>query len=219
VESGRQLLLKLAESPRSFDLILTDVAMPDVNGLEVLGYVRSQPALAALPVIMMSAHENAGTGVLECCVLHPAWAPRFFGGHSPVCSVSPSPFVSAVFECIQRGAEDYLLKPVTQKEIKQIWQHVWRRRNTLHRTDDGPHDRLAVPPEAEEKANTATAGSKGEDDSTEMYTAAEMKAHCQRQIARYTRILHVIDTHPHLFPAAAEPNAQDVAAAAKAATE
>ena len=78
---------------------------------------------------------------------------------------------------------------------------------------------MAVPPEAEEKANTATAGSKGEDDSTEMYTAAEMKAHCQRQIARYTRILHVIDTHPHLFPAAAEPNAQDVAAAAKAATE
>jgi len=36
--------------------------MPDVNGLEVLRYVRSQPALHALPVIMMSAHENAGTG-------------------------------------------------------------------------------------------------------------------------------------------------------------
>jgi len=225
VESGRQLLLKLAESPRSFDLILTDVAMPDVNGLEVLGYVRSQPALAALPVIMMSAHENAGTGVLLgappwWCEIHPAWRPVSCGAtHPSVLSHPPPSFVSAVFECIQRGAEDYLLKPVTQKEIKQIWQHVWRRRNTLHRSDDGPHDRLAVPPEAEEKANTATAGSKGEDDSTEMYTAAEMKAHCQRQIARYTRILHVIDTHPHLFPAAAEPHAQDVAAAAKAATD
>ena len=67
MESGRQLLLKLAESPGSFHLILTDVAMPDVNGLEVLRYVRSQPALQALPVIMMSAHENAGTGTCGLC--------------------------------------------------------------------------------------------------------------------------------------------------------
>ena len=62
VESGRALLLALAEQPRAFSLILTDVAMPDVNGLEVLRYVRSQPMLHSLPVIMMSAHENAGTG-------------------------------------------------------------------------------------------------------------------------------------------------------------
>jgi DNA-binding response OmpR family regulator len=183
------LLLKLAESPGSFHLILTDVAMPDVNGLEVLRYVRSQPALQALPVIMMSAHENAGT----------------------------------VFECVKQGAEDYLLKPVTQKEIKQIWQHVWRRRSTLtKRTGAGAapaaQPRLEMPPESYEKPNTPSAGSKGEDD-TELYTAAEMKAHCQRQLARYTRILHVIDTHPHLFPAAAEPKPEDAAAAAKAAQE
>jgi hypothetical protein len=36
-----------------------------------------------------------------------------------------------------------------------------------------------------------------------MYTAAEMRDHCMRQIARYTRVIHVIDTHPHLFPGAA----------------
>ena len=32
-----------------------------------------------------------------------------------------------VFECIQGGAEDYLLKPLTRKEVQMIWQHVWRR--------------------------------------------------------------------------------------------
>ena len=33
-----------------------------------------------------------------------------------------------VFECISRGAEDYLLKPVTRKEIQHIWIYVWRRK-------------------------------------------------------------------------------------------
>lgn len=32
-----------------------------------------------------------------------------------------------VLECIQEGAEDYLLKPVTKKVVQCIWQHVWRR--------------------------------------------------------------------------------------------
>jgi DNA-binding response OmpR family regulator len=32
-----------------------------------------------------------------------------------------------VFECIRGGAEDYLLKPVTRKEVQHMWQHVWRR--------------------------------------------------------------------------------------------
>jgi hypothetical protein len=36
---------------------------------------------------------------------------------------------ATVFECIQGGAEDYLVKPVTRHAIQCIWQHVWRRQN------------------------------------------------------------------------------------------
>lgn len=36
-----------------------------------------------------------------------------------------------MFECIRGGAEDYLLKPVTRKEVQHIWQHVWRRQQQL----------------------------------------------------------------------------------------
>ncbi len=123
-----------------------------------------------------------------------------------------------MFECIQRGAEDYLLKPVTQKEMKQIWQHVWRRRYSWQRVPSLDRAGNEVPPPdapraaAEEPgAQAASGGSKGEDDAAELYTAAEMRAHCMRQIARYQRVLHVIDTHPHLFPAAAEPPAAEQA--------
>jgi CheY-like chemotaxis protein len=66
VDSGRAALLALGAAPQRYSLILTDVAMPDVHGLDVLRYVRSQPALHALPVVMMSAHENAGTGAAPC---------------------------------------------------------------------------------------------------------------------------------------------------------
>jgi CheY-like chemotaxis protein len=37
------------------DLIITDLAMPDPDGWGVLRYVRSQPHLAAIPVIAMTA--------------------------------------------------------------------------------------------------------------------------------------------------------------------
>ena len=41
--------------------------------------------------------------------------------------MSANEHTDTVFECIRRGAEDYLLKPVTKKEVQYICQHVWRR--------------------------------------------------------------------------------------------
>ncbi len=37
------------------DLILLDIMMPDISGLEVLRYMRREPDLAAIPVIVISA--------------------------------------------------------------------------------------------------------------------------------------------------------------------
>jgi uncharacterized protein (DUF2236 family) len=32
-----------------------------------------------------------------------------------------------VFQAIKSGAEEYLVKPVTKKEVQNIWQYVWKR--------------------------------------------------------------------------------------------
>lgn len=37
------------------DLIILDIMMPDITGLEVLRYMRREPALAPIPVIVVSA--------------------------------------------------------------------------------------------------------------------------------------------------------------------
>ena len=32
-----------------------------------------------------------------------------------------------VFKCLSKGAVDFLVKPIRKNELKILWQHVWRR--------------------------------------------------------------------------------------------
>ncbi len=42
------------------DVILLDVMMPDISGLEVLRYIRREPDLSSIPVIILSAKSMPG---------------------------------------------------------------------------------------------------------------------------------------------------------------
>ena len=41
-----------------FDLIITDINMPDINGLELIGYVKSNPAYRDIPLIIVSTEKS-----------------------------------------------------------------------------------------------------------------------------------------------------------------
>ncbi len=42
------------------DLVLLDISLPDINGSEVLAWIRAQDGLADLPVVALTAHAMAG---------------------------------------------------------------------------------------------------------------------------------------------------------------
>ncbi|CAL1366529.1 unnamed protein product [Linum trigynum] len=51
----------------------------------------------------------------------------------PVIMMSKEDSVSTVYKCMMRGAADYLVKPIRRNELRNLWQHVWRRQTQLSR--------------------------------------------------------------------------------------
>ncbi|KAF8396651.1 hypothetical protein HHK36_018275 [Tetracentron sinense] len=45
----------------------------------------------------------------------------------PVIMMSSYDSMGTVFKCLSKGAVDFLVKPVRKNELKNLWQHVWRR--------------------------------------------------------------------------------------------
>ncbi|KAK3033011.1 hypothetical protein RJ639_037140 [Escallonia herrerae] len=84
-------LKMLRENRNMFDLVISDVHMPDMDGFKLLELVGLE---MDLPVIMLSAYGDT----------------------------------RLVMKGIDHGACDYLLKPVRIEELKNIWQHVIRRK-------------------------------------------------------------------------------------------
>ncbi|XP_077227385.1 two-component response regulator ORR26-like isoform X2 [Tasmannia lanceolata] len=88
---ARDALDMLRERKNRFDIVISDVNMPDMDGFKLLEHVGLE---MDLPVIMMSVDGET----------------------------------SRVMKGVQHGACDYLLKPIRMKELRNIWQHVFRKK-------------------------------------------------------------------------------------------
>jgi class 3 adenylate cyclase len=65
-ENGRIALNKIHE--QAYDLILLDIMMPEMNGYDVLRYLKSNPQLRHIPVVMLSALDDMQS-VVQCIKL------------------------------------------------------------------------------------------------------------------------------------------------------
>src|SRR5579859_6346816 len=58
-ENGRSALAKLRDIP--VDVVLLDVDMPGMNGIELCMAIKADPAFADLPVLFISGHHDVET--------------------------------------------------------------------------------------------------------------------------------------------------------------
>lgn len=43
---------------QEYDLIITDINMPDINGLELINFVRSNPRYSQIPIVIVSTERS-----------------------------------------------------------------------------------------------------------------------------------------------------------------
>ncbi len=58
VEAGNGFEALKTLPTRPFDLIITDINMPDINGLELIGFVKSNAAYKDIPLIIVSTEKS-----------------------------------------------------------------------------------------------------------------------------------------------------------------
>ncbi|CAN0888875.1 Two-component response regulator ORR24 [Linum grandiflorum] len=85
-----------------FDLVVSDVHMPEIDGIKLLKIAAFE---MDLPVVLVSSDDDQ----------------------------------RLVMEGILGDACDYLIKPITMNNIKTIWQHVVRRKNSKALKDNNQH--------------------------------------------------------------------------------
>ncbi|KZV50986.1 hypothetical protein F511_15229 [Dorcoceras hygrometricum] len=90
-ELAEAALQLLREKKDGFDIVMSDVHMPDMDGFKLLEQIRLE---MDLPVIMMSTDDTK----------------------------------ELVMKGVRHGACDYLVKPVRMDALKNMWQHVIRRK-------------------------------------------------------------------------------------------
>lgn len=77
----------------------------------------------------------------------------------PVIMMSSQDSISMVLKCMLKGAADFLIKPVRKNELRNLWQHVWRRQAVtgghVRRNLTAPHQKA----EASSENNAASSHS------------------------------------------------------------
>ncbi|XP_027121030.1 two-component response regulator ARR2-like [Coffea eugenioides] len=124
-----EIALKLLRDNRNgYDIVISDVHMPDMDGFKLLEQVGLE---MDLPVIMMSADDSK----------------------------------NVVMKGVTHGACDYLIKPVRIEALKNIWQHVVRKRKHEWKDKDFEQsgsaeegERLVKPLEDVDYSSSATEG-------------------------------------------------------------
>jgi CheY-like chemotaxis protein len=81
-ENGRIALTAIAESQRPYDLILLELCMPDLDGVEFIRAVRSNSTISRIPIVLTTAEPEGSDLMFEAkalgvaAVVRKPWKPQ-----------------------------------------------------------------------------------------------------------------------------------------------
>ncbi|KAL1549471.1 cheY-ous receiver domain [Salvia divinorum] len=78
----------------------------------------------------------------------------------PVIMMSSHDSMGLVFKCLSKGAVDFLVKPIRKNELKNLWQHVWRRCHSSSGSgsESGTQTQKSVKLKGSEKSGNSASG-------------------------------------------------------------
>ncbi|KAK1558927.1 hypothetical protein Q3G72_008370 [Acer saccharum] len=82
----------------------------------------------------------------------------------PVIMMSSHDSICIVLKCMLKGAADFLIKPVRRNELRNLWQHVWRRQSLLG--GHVPQNPLVVQRKSEATSENNASSNHSSDDTT-----------------------------------------------------
>ncbi|XP_020537804.1 two-component response regulator-like APRR5 isoform X2 [Jatropha curcas] len=103
------------------------VAVPD--GLKAWEMLRGRPHKIDLILTEVDLPSISGYALLSLITEHEICK------NIPVIMMSSQDATNTVYKCMLRGAADYLVKPIRKNELRNLWQHVWRRQSSLAEVD------------------------------------------------------------------------------------
>ena len=125
VESGSAAIAALEATPQPFDLVLMDLMMPGMDGLETVARIRENAAFVQLPVLLLSSADRAEYG---------ARSSSLGIARSLIKPVKQSDLLEAIGEALEaappvetRSGEASMDEPVAVERRPQYWGRTARR--------------------------------------------------------------------------------------------
>ncbi|KAM0042737.1 putative response regulator and transcription factor RR-A-type family [Helianthus debilis subsp. tardiflorus] len=113
VANGLEAWKLLIDLNKQIDLVLTEVVMPYLSGIGLLSKIMNHATRKNIPVIS------------EC--IFPLLLKVVQILQNIYFLMSSDDSMGIVFNCLSKGAVDFLVKPIRKNELKNLWQHVWRK--------------------------------------------------------------------------------------------
>lgn len=133
-------------------------AVPDV--LEAWKVLEDENSCIDLVLTEVVMPVNSGTGLLSKIMSHNTLK------NIPVIMMSSHDSMVLVFKCLSNGAVDFLVKPIRKNELKNLWQHVWRRCHSSSGSgsESGIHSKKSVKTESTDDEGSEDDASMSDED-------------------------------------------------------